>query len=178
MICKIKDKDVITQTYTLEFPNGRVAEYRHNVNRNIFVGRNSTGPGDELDIYYFKFISDLKIDLEIAESSVTIKGYVLVKLRGVDKVTDSAHRMVCWSWNGSFLTKLHVDHINGDKKDNRPENLQAVPAIVNTFRAFINYQHTGQAIKYKNYEKPIKRRIIKCYGEIWRHNLRVVFSPR
>jgi len=151
MICKILNNDVLTQTYKLEFPDGRIAEYKHNTNRNIFVGNNCTGPGKDLDMYYFKFISDLKVELELAESSVTIKGYVLVKLKGVSKVTDSAHRMVCWSWNGKFLTKFHVDHINGDKLNNTPDNLQAVPAIVNTFRAFFNYQHTGQSIKYKNY---------------------------
>ena len=151
MICKILDNDVLTKTYKLKFPDGRIDYYRHNSNRNIFVGKNSKGPGELLDMYYFKFISDLEIELELAESSITIKGYVLVKLRGVDKVSDSAHRMVCWSWNGDFLTSYHVDHLDGNKLNNTPSNLQAVPAIVNTFRAYKNYNDTDQSVKYKNF---------------------------
>jgi hypothetical protein len=159
MICKILDNDVLTKTYKLKFPDGTIEYYRHNVNRNVFVGRYSRGPGNELDIYYFKFISDLEVELELAESSVTMKGYVLVKLRDVDKVTDSAHRLVCWSWNGDFLTSYHVDHIDGNKLNNIPSNLEAVPAIVNAFRAYNNYDKTDQSVKYKNF---VINEFIKC----------------
>ena len=59
--------------------------------------------------------------------------------------------MVCWSWNGEFPTSYHVDHIDGQKLDNRPEKLEAVPAIVNTFRAYVNYYTGDRARTYKNY---------------------------
>jgi hypothetical protein len=97
--------------------------------------------------------------MELAQSSVTIKGYILVQLRGVDKVSDSAHRLVCWAWNGEFPTSYHVDHIDGRKYNNRPDNLQAVPAIVNTFRAYSNYQESDQALKYKNF---VINELVKC----------------
>lgn len=151
MMCKILNNDVLTKTYTIEFPDGSIRDYRHNVNRNLFVGKESTGVDESLDIYYFKLISDRKIELELAKSSITIKGYVMVQLRDVAKVSDSAHRLVCWSWNGDFLTAYHVDHIDGNKQNNLPENLQAVPAVVNTFRAYSKYQGSGQEVKYKNF---------------------------
>ena len=159
MICKILDNDVLTKTYTIQFPDEEIRRYKHNVNRNLFVGELSTGPGEELDIYYFKFISDLEVEMELAQSSVTIKGYVLVQLRGAGKVSDSAHRLVCWAWNGEFPNTHHVDHLDGRKYNNMPGNLQAVPAVVNTFRAYANYQESDQALKYKNF---VINEFVKC----------------
>jgi hypothetical protein len=159
MICKILDNDILSKIYTLKFPNGEIRRYNHNVNRNLFVGELSTGPGENLDIYYFKFISDLEVEMELAKSSITIKGYILVQLKGVSKVSDSAHRLVCWSWNGEFPNTHHVDHIDGKKYNNIPSNLQAVPAVVNTFRAYSKYEKSDQALKYKNF---VINEFIKC----------------
>lgn len=37
------------------------------------------------------------------------------------------HRTVCRKAHGKFPSSWHVHHVNGEKKDNRPENLIALP---------------------------------------------------
>ena len=56
------------------------------------------------------------------------KGYWLVKLKGVRHY---AHRYIWALFNGPILKGLQIDHINGDKGDNRIENLRMVTQQVN-----------------------------------------------
>lgn len=59
-------------------------------------------------------------------------GYPAVKLGGKWVVV---HRIVCSTFNGPS-NKPMVNHINGIKSDNRPENLEWVTARENTIHAF------------------------------------------
>jgi hypothetical protein len=43
------------------------------------------------------------------------------------------HRVVYEEHNGKIPKGYCIDHKNGNKSDNRPENLQAVPSNVNTW---------------------------------------------
>jgi hypothetical protein len=134
-------------TYEIQFPEGKRL-YKKNVGRNCMVGEKSYGDAESLDIYYFNEVSQTMIDLELATSSINYEKYVVVNVKGAkDRFTEYAHRIVCWSWNGPFPNDYEVDHINGNKSDNSPSNLEAVPPIVNAFRALKNYGYGDEAWK-------------------------------
>ena len=58
-------------------------------------------------------------------------GYVVAK---VDYRQHSVHRLV-WIWhNGEIPAELVIDHINGNRADNRIENLQAISPRQNVTR--------------------------------------------
>jgi hypothetical protein len=135
-------------TYEIHFPEGKRL-YKKNVGRNCMVGEKSYGHGNSVDIYYFSEISQTMIDLELAKSTPGLGDYIIVTLKGVKgKDSEYAHRIVCWSWNGPFPNNYEVDHINGNKHDNVPSNLEAVPNVVNAFRALKNYGYGSE-----NWEK-------------------------
>lgn len=62
-------------------------------------------------------------------------GYSQIKVRG-KKI--SAHRLVALAWCDGYFNGAVVDHINGDRRDNRPENLEWVTQGENNARAFRN----------------------------------------
>lgn len=67
----------------------------------------------------------------------TSNGYMFVALRkdGRSKVT-AVHRLVCAAFNGApESSSMQVDHINMNRSDNRPENLEWVTGKENKRRA-------------------------------------------
>lgn len=72
----------------------------------------------------------------------TSQGYARVKvnLRGI-----GVHRLVALAFIGPVPDGKVLDHLNGKKLDNRPENLEYVTAVENTRRAhrngLMNYRH-------------------------------------
>jgi hypothetical protein len=55
-------------------------------------------------------------------------GYVLVK---VDNVTYSAHRLTLCMSGVDVPESMDVDHINGNRSDNRPANLRVASRLIN-----------------------------------------------
>ena len=51
---------------------------------------------------------------------------------GVNKVT--AHRFIWEMFNGAIPEGMHIDHINGNRQDNRIENLQCITQDKNNKR--------------------------------------------
>lgn len=67
--------------------------------------------------------------------------YWRIRLKGKD---DLVHRVIWRSKNGDIPTGLQIDHLNGDGKDNRLENLRLVTATGNQRnRAIPNTNRTG-----------------------------------
>lgn len=62
-------------------------------------------------------------------------GYLQVKIGG-KKI--SAHRLVAFAWCEGFFEGAVVDHVNGIRDDNRPENLNWVTQSENQARSFRN----------------------------------------
>lgn len=69
-------------------------------------------------------------------------GYRQVKVRGKKHL---AHRLIASTWCPGFFEGAWVDHINGLRDDNRPENLEWVTPSENAKRAFRN----GRARSFK-----------------------------
>lgn len=67
-------------------------------------------------------------------------GYRRVELSGVNY---SVHRLVYETFNGPIPDKMIIDHINGDRADNRLENLRCISQSENANNAVRN-GHRGQ----------------------------------
>lgn len=78
------------------------------------------------------------------------KGYIRIDLRkgrrkGLPKVGGSArlHRLVFDAFGSRLDINLEINHINGDKKDNRIENLEQISHVE-------NIKHAHNMGRYKN----------------------------
>jgi len=94
--------------------------------------------------------------------SVNSIGYRYVS---IDRVTYLEHRLV-WFYCYGEWPKCDIDHINGDKKDNRIENLRLATVSQNCFNTKISKRNTS-GFKGVDYHKPTKkwRAAIKISGK-------------
>ena len=75
--------------------------------------------------HYAGFGRKVRVDWYALTGHSSGKGYLIVSLcHNNRKVTKSVHRLVCMAFHGMPPTPSHqTRHLNGDKRDNRPENL-------------------------------------------------------
>lgn len=92
-------------------------------------------------------------------SQATRNGYKRVL---INKKLFSVHRLVWEVFNGPIPDKMQVDHINGDKADNRLENLRLVSGSDNMKNAYAN----GHAAAVKIYQFDEKGNFIADYPTI------------
>lgn len=59
---------------------------------------------------------------------LALNGYILIR---IDRKLSLAHRLAWIYCNGDGDTPALIDHINGDKTDNRIENLRAATKVMN-----------------------------------------------
>jgi len=80
-------------------------------------------------------------------------GYKQVRLSLNGKVKHvSHHRMVYESWHGSIPEGLDINHINGDKEDNRLDNLEAITPLENQARRL--YLRKGESVNTAKLKEP------------------------
>lgn len=66
--------------------------------------------------------------------SISNKGYVRIKFSSIANTKVSAHRIVWEMHYGRIIDPLlQIDHINGDRADNRIENLRLISGQANCF---------------------------------------------
>jgi len=145
-ILKCEIINSINQIYTIKFPDGRIDSYHKNIGRNLFVGKKSFGCGIA-DLFYYSKETGTSIDLEPAIVNVREDQYTDVLIRGCKEKTELLHKIVAFSWcnkpNIEFY--LEVDHIDRNKLNNKPENLQYLPPLVNSFKEIMNNNPNGKS---------------------------------
>lgn len=146
-ICDILNSNY--NIYTLRFPDGHEGEYHKNTGRNLFVGKKSLGFG-VVDVYYFSIKSLLQIELEEVEYSIDLNNYTSITLKDCKEKTEYLHKIVAFSWGKRIRSDyyLEVDHIDRNKFNNTPENLQYMAPLVNAYKEVLNNNPNG-----KNYFK-------------------------
>lgn len=87
------------------------------------------------------------IDKEREAGTKRKDGYIslCVQPKGMKPKHIKAHRFIWWLENGPVPDHLVIDHVNGDRSDNRIENLQAISQLHNTWK-----QCASSASKIKN----------------------------
>lgn len=81
-------------------------------------------------------------------TELTASGYVRVSNKGIGYTM--AHRIIWEMTNGEIPDGLFIDHINGNRRDNRIENLRLVTQKVNSMNSSLRFDNksgvTGVAI--------------------------------
>ena len=102
---------------------------------NVTLKQIPTSPNDDYmagsdgQIYsrtrYAGFGRKERVDWYALQGHKTKRGYTSVSLcHNNSKVTKSVHRLVCMAFHGMPPTAMHqTRHLNGNRTDNRPENL-------------------------------------------------------
>lgn len=102
------------------------------------------------------------------------RGYLVVGLHENGKVTVfGAHQAVAMAWYGIPRDGLVVNHINGNKQDNRPENLEYITNRGNVLHAYENGfldnsgESNGNARLSDTQVEEIRQKAARCsYSEL------------
>jgi hypothetical protein len=89
-------------------------------------------------------------------------GYYTVHIKKIDgtKTTARVHRLVAIAFLGN-KKDLYVNHINGNKKDNRLENLQWVTPSENTLHSYYELDNGNETMRGERLTDSEKREIVK-----------------
>lgn len=87
---------------------------------------------------YWRKRSNAKVAQGAQAGTVNQSGYCVVT---VNNKKIHAHRLI-WLWHGKELPE-QIDHINGNKLDNRIENLRASDYITNAFNSKLKSDNTS-----------------------------------
>lgn len=100
--------------------------------------------------------------------SVNNQGYPLVTvLKGRERITVAVHQIVYLYHYGPYGEDLQINHLNGDKRDNRIWNLAAVTASENQKHSF----SIGLASQRgeKNGNSKLNNFDVECIREYWKN---------
>lgn len=109
-------------------------------------------------------IKSKQFDRLLTNSNLTKYGYMENTLRNVNgkQHTYARHRVIWYYFKGNIPQGMHIDHINGNKLDNRIENLRCVtpkenmnnPITVEKMKDIYSSEERNQKIREHNMGKP------------------------
>lgn len=150
MIFRIKSHftRIRTEVLILESEEHKNMEVVFNQGMKCWVGKDSIS--SDIEVFEEVLRTEETIELEKVESFVTDNGYIKIKTKNDRE--EFLHRVVVFSFgdkNGNyqnnFVFQTEIDHVDGNKLRNIPENLEIVPPIVNKYRAYSkNYKDSDQ----------------------------------
>ncbi len=100
-------------------------------------------------------------------------GYLRVSIQG--RVM-AAHR-VAWAIATGFMPSGQMDHINGDKTDNRLANLRDVDATINSENKRVAYSNNRCGLLGASFDKSTGRYMARVYSAGKRHFIGLFDTP-
>ena len=104
---------------------------------------------------YWKLESNRSLIKGSKAGNIRTDGYVAI---GLNKKVYKAHRLIFLMFNGYM--PLEIDHINGDKGDNRIENLREVTHSQNSMNRKLRIDNTSKS-KGVNWSKTNKSWVVR-----------------
>jgi hypothetical protein len=107
---------------------------------------------------YWRHKVNKKHGIDAPAGTINNLGYCVITING-KKI--HGHRLV-WLWHGKELPE-QIDHINGDRKNNRIENLRAANCVTNAFNSKLK-SNNKSGIKGVSWCNTYKKWIVQIYA--------------
>lgn len=154
--------DYVVSCFNVTDPStGDTFDIRWNYGYQLYVGKGSSNFSSTQVFHNGEGSDESKKILYLipARKRIDENGYVKISLSLSDpEKEDWLHKIVCFSFydktgkRNMLSSGLEIDHVDGNKQNNIPENLEIVPKLENLIRAFLN-GYSGSQERLGDYVK-------------------------